>query len=192
MKNYKTNFLLAIALIVFAIVTRIICVEMQWFNLAPVTAVGLFAGSVIKDKKYAFLFAILGQLGGDLYMQFFTNIPGFYGIDQAFVYLSLLAVTAIGFWMQQPKAWKVAGFSFIAAVVFFILSNFGVWVAIETGKADLFGYGTGISGLVNTYIAAIPFFKNTLISTVAGSILLFGIYQLLQTSFVSKAEQAHA
>lgn len=191
MKNYKTNFLLAIALIVFAIVTRIICVEMQWFNLAPVTAVGLFAGSVIKDKKYAFLFAILGQLGGDLYMQFFTNVPGFYGIDQAFVYLSLLAVTAIGFWMHQPKTWKVIGFSFIAAVVFFVLSNFGVWVAIETGKADLFGYGTGLSGLVNTYIAAIPFFKNTLISTVAGSVVLFGVYHLLQTGFASKMEQAH-
>lgn len=192
MKNYKTNFLLAIALIVFAIVTRIICVEMHWFNLAPVTAVGLFAGSVIKDKKYAFLFAILGQLGGDLYMQFFTNVPGFYGIDQAFVYLSLLVVTAVGLRLQQPKAWKVVGFSLIASVVFFILSNFGVWMAIETGKADIFNYGTGVTGLMNTYIAAIPFFKNTLITTVAGSILLFGAYHLLQTGLVKKTAYTHA
>src|SRR5690606_6621663 len=150
MKNYKTNFLLAVALIAFAIITRIICVEMQWFNLAPVTAVGLFAGSVMKEKKYAFLFALLGQLGGDLYMQFFTGTAGFYGIDQAFVYLSLLAVTAVGFGIKQPKILNVAGFSLIAALVFFLLSNFGVWVAIETGKMDIFNYGTGITGLVNT------------------------------------------
>ena len=76
--------------------------------------------------------------------------------------------------------------------MFFLLSNFGVWVAIETGKMDIFNYGTGITGLVNTYIAAIPFLKNTLISTVAGSVALFGIYHLLQTGFAKKAAYSHA
>ncbi|HTN47605.1 MAG TPA: DUF6580 family putative transport protein [Flavipsychrobacter sp.] len=192
MKNNRTNLLLVLALIVFAVISRIISNEMQWFNLAPVTAVGLFAGAVVKDKRYAFLFAILGQLGGDLYFQFFTNTPGFYGVDQAFVYISLLAVTALGFLMNQPKAMKVLGFSFAAAVLFFIVSNFGVWVAIQTGKADMFGYGTGITGLMNTYIAALPFFKNTLIATVGGSILLFGAYHVLQTGFGSRLESAKA
>mgnify|MGYP003575374685 CR=1 FL=1 len=192
MKNNKTNFLFAVLLIVVAVITRIVTNEMQWFNLAPITAVGLFAGSVIKDKKYAFLFAVLGQLGGDLYFHFFTGTQGFYGIDQAFVYISLLAVTALGFAMKQPKALKVLGFSIGAAVLFFILSNFGVWVAIETGKADIFGYGTGVTGLINTYVFALPFFKNTLISTVAGSVVLFGAYYLLQTGFSGKTAHVPA
>ncbi len=184
--------MLAVALIAFAVISRIICNEMHWFNLAPITAVGLFAGSVIKDKKYAFLFAILGQFGGDLYLQFFTNTQGFYGVDQIFVYAGLIMVTALGFFMGQPKALKVLGFSVSAAVLFFIISNFGVWVAIETGKTDLFGYGTGLTGLTATFLAAIPFFKNTLISTVAGSVVLFGFYQLLQTSFATKTNTINA
>lgn len=94
--------------------------------------------------------------------------------------------------MNQPKAWKVLGFSISAAVVFFIVSNLGVWVAIQTGKADLFGYGTGVTGLINTYVAAVPFFKNTLISTVAGSILLFGAYHLFQHGFAPKMQNANA
>lgn len=77
MKNNKNTILLAILLIAFAAVSRIISHEMQWFNLAPVAAVGLFAGNVIKDKKYAFLFAILAQLAGDIYIELFTKWQDF-------------------------------------------------------------------------------------------------------------------
>jgi hypothetical protein len=190
MKTTTKNILIAVALILAAAFTRVLTFEMQWFNLAPIAAVGLFAGCVIKDKKYAFLYAIMAQLIGDLYIQFLTPWQGFYGIDQAFVYISLLMITALGFIMKQPKAASVLGYSVGAAVLFFLVTNFGVWVAIETGKADLFGYGTGISGLMNTFIAGIPFFKNTLIGTVAGSVLLFGAYHLLQMSFTPKMKNA--
>lgn len=192
MKTNTKNILLAIALIIIASFTRILSFEMQWFNLAPIAAVGLFAGSVMKDKKYAFLFAVLAQLAGDLYIQFFTKWQGFYGIDQAFVYISLLSVTALGFLMKERKAAQVLGFSVGAAVLFFIVSNFGVWVAIQSGKADLFGYGTGFIGLINTYVAAIPFFKNTLLGTVGGSVMLFGAYHLLQMSFSPKVKSVQA
>jgi len=192
MKNKKQYILLAIALIAVAAITRIISFEMQWFNLAPITAVGLFAGSVIKEKKYAFLFAVLAQLAGDIYIQLFTSWQGFYGIDQAFVYISLLAVTALGFLMTRRNALNVLGFSLAASVLFFIISNLGVWVAIQTGKADLFHYGKGMTGLVNTFIAAIPFYKNTLIGTVAGSVALFGLYNLLEKGFSPRLQSAKA
>lgn len=189
MKPNKNSFILAIALVALAALSRIISHEMQWFNLAPIAAVGLFAGAVIKDKRYAFLFAILAQLAGDIYIELFTKWQGFYGIDQAFVYLALIAVTALGFGLHQPKTIKVLGFSISAALLFFIISNFGVWVAIQTGKADVFGYGIGFTGLVNTYVAALPFLKNTLVGTTVGSLVLFGAYHLLQMMQANKAIQ---
>ena len=61
---------------------------------------------------------------------------------------------------------------------------------MEFGKVDLYHYGKGFSGLVNTYAAAIPFFKNTLIGEFCGSILLFGAYYLLQQAVARKAVTA--
>jgi hypothetical protein len=190
MKRNQVNILIAIALIAVAALSRILNHEMQWYNLAPVGALGLFCGSVLKDKRYAFLFAIMAQLIGDIYIGLFTTWQGFYGIEQFCVYGALVLVTLLGTKLRQPKAISVFGFSIAASVVFFAVSNLGVWLSIEFGKIDLYHYGHGFTGLVNTYLAAIPFFKNTLVSDMVGSIVLFGAYYLIQLSFPGKLAKA--
>lgn len=193
MKNKQLHILIAIGLIVMAGAARIINNQMHLYNLAPVGALGLFAGAVIKDKRLAILLPLLAQLLGDAYFALFTNVQGFYAIEQqGFVYLGLLAVTCLGMTMGQPKALKVLGYAVAGSMVFFILSNFGIWVSLEMGKPDLFGYGTGWNGLVTTYVKAIPFYKNTLASDLVGAVVLFGAYFLLQQALVSKAHKAQA
>ena len=59
-------------------------------------------------------------------------------------------------------------FSFSGSLIFFVLSNFNVWFF-----GDL--YAKDINGLINCYIMAIPFFTNTLISTIIFSYLIFFI-----------------
>jgi hypothetical protein len=49
--------------------------------------------------------------------------------------------------------------SFIGAITFFIISNFGVWISGTL-------YEISVQGLLNCYIMAIPFFTNTLLSTI--------------------------
>ncbi len=192
MKNNRLNIIIAVGLILMAGVARIVNHEMHLYNFAPVCALGLFSGAMIKDKRIALLLPVMAQLLGDVYISLFTQWQGFYGIEQVAVYASLLLVTLMGGAMGQPKALKVLGFALGSAVVFFLLSNFGVWVAIETGKADLYNYGTGFTGLVSTYVAAIPFFKNTLISELCGSGLLFGAYYLLQLAAAGRMQKAKA
>ncbi len=192
MKNNKLNILIAIGLILMAGIARIVNHEMHLYNFAPICALGLFSGAVIKDKRIALLLPILAQLMGDVYISLFTQWQGFYGIEQVCVYASLLLVTVMGARMAQPKAVNVFGYTLAGAVVFFLLSNFGVFLAMSFGKVDLYHYGTGFTGLVNTYVAAIPFFKNTLIGEFSGSILLFGAYSLLQSAMTTKAQKAHA
>lgn len=183
MKQKNLNILIATGLILMAAGARIVNQELGLYNFAPLAALGVFSGAVIKDKKYAFLVPVLGQLIADAYFQLFTKIPGFYP-GEIFNYAALVAATALGTRMGQPKALKVLGYTLGGSVIFFLLSNFSMWT---TGY-----YGYTFSGFAETYVAAIPFFKNTLAGDMAGSVIMFGLYALLQRTLVAKTQKATA
>jgi len=58
---------------------------------------------------------------------------------------------------------RISG-ALIGALLFFIITNFGVW--------SLGSYGYTFGGLLTSYILAIPFFGNTIISTLVFSSLI--------------------
>lgn len=184
MKNNHTNILIAAALILMATTARIINAELHLYNFVPVAALGLFAGAVVKDRKYAFALAIFSQLCADAYFEMFTSTQGFYGRSQIFVYLGLVAATSLGFLIKRVKFMNVLAGTLAASVAFFLLSNLGYYAEGWNGYA--FG------GLTKTYIDAIPFFKNSLIGDLAGSTLLFGGYYLLQQALGGKMVKAKA
>jgi hypothetical protein len=60
------------------------------------------------------------------------------------------------------------------AVIFFLVTNFADWYLFGT-------YAKSWSGLVDCYVAGIPFFRRgTLLADIIGSALLFGGDHLLQ------------
>lgn len=182
MKNNNLNILIVALLILMAAAARVMNAEMHLYNFAPMAALGLFSGAIIKDRRIAFLLAISGQLLADVYFQLFTNTPGFYGMSQLFTYAALMGATMLGVWMTKLNVKNIFLYTFGASTLFFLVSNFGVWV---TGL-----YGTGFSAFVTTYTMAIPFFKNAIIGDLAGSTLLFGSYFLLQQAFAGKMQKA--
>jgi len=156
---------------------------MHLFNFAPLAALGLFCGAVVKDKRYAFLLPVLGQLLGDVYFQLFTGTQGFYGIAQFFTYGALVTVTMLGMLMKNKKPLSVLGFTLGGSLLFFIVSNFGYFVQGWNGYT--------VAGLVKTYVMAIPFYRNSMIGDLIGSTMLFGLYFMLQRAFGSKMQKAH-
>lgn len=179
-----TNIIIAAVLIFMAAASRVIFSEAHLYNFTPIGALGLFSGAVLKDKRFAFLLPLLAMFAADLFFQFFTNTPGFYDISQFFTYGGLAIATAIGFGMNDIKPTKVLGYTLGASTVFFLVSNFGYF---------LHGWnGYSFSGLSKTYIDAIPFYKNTMIGDLAGSIILFGVYALLQKNTSVKVTEAKA
>ena len=182
MKRNYTNIILAAVLILLAAAMRIINRELHLYNLAPICAVGLFAGSIIKDKRYAYLLPLLSMFIADIYFQFFTSVTGFYGIEQLLVYISMVLVTFLGTKMGNVTGVKVVGYSLISSLIFFVVSNFGSFLKGW--------YGLDFNGLVTTYTVAIPFFKNTVTSELTGAIVLFGAYFLGQKAFRTKVQQA--
>ena len=83
---------------------------------------------------------------------------GFYGISY-WVYGSFLLISILGTIWKKIRVKNV----FIASLIFFIITNFGVW---------LMGYPKTIEGFVLCYTLAIPFFINSLLGDFFFSYLL--------------------
>jgi hypothetical protein len=77
----------------------------------------------------------------------------------------------------------VLGSALLASVIFFVLSNVMVWLEGNY-------YAKSIDGLVDCFIAAIPFWRNELFGTLLWSAALFGSYALVRTQVDSPSQAA--
>jgi len=159
------------------------------WGFAPQIAMALFSGSIVKDKKYAFLLPMFSMLVSDIIYEFLFQLkiaamPGFYS-GQLSNYVLFIALTVVGFKIQQTKALQIIAGSFAAAVLYFILSNFVVWIG---GGLDInsLPYPKTMNGLLTCYAAGLIFFKNSLYATLFFSGILFGGYALINKYFVAK------
>jgi hypothetical protein len=178
MKKSDLSIFIAITLIIVTSTLRLWLADAHLYNFAPVTAVGLFAGFALKRNRLLALAIPLGaQLLADAYFQLFTGTPGFYP-GQLFNYGAIGLATMLGFAMKQSKPLSTVAFLFGASSIFFIVSNFGYFVAGFNGYSW--------AGLVNTYVDAIPFYANTLKGDLIGGVVIFGTYALVQRAFVNK------
>jgi hypothetical protein len=162
----QSRFLGLIAMILAVAVFRLIPHPP---NFAPVEAMALFGGACFATKRAAFLVPLaamllsdmaIGILSGDLSLGFHQTLPVVYG--------SFALVVCVGFCLRRRrKALPIAGAILVSSVMFFVLTNFGVWA---TG--DL--YPKTLDGLVACYVAAIPFFQNALLGNAVYTTILFG------------------
>jgi hypothetical protein len=157
------------------------------FGFAPQMAIALFAGAVIKDKKWAIILPLLSMLLSDalyqlLYIKGMTSIQGFYD-GQWINYLLIAGLTVFGMFMRRITFLNVLGFSVGGSVIYFLLSNFTVWLAdAGLGRPKTF------DGLLLCYGDAIAFYRDYgIINGFAGNVLigdlffaglLFGTYYL--------------
>jgi len=143
----KKNHLI-IGLIVFAILTRLIPHPP---NFAPVTAIALFSAINFNNNLLKFFIPLVSLI-------LFDFIIGF-SLINIFIYLSFIVIVLVGNHFKKIKLKSIL----ISSVVFFIISNFGVW---------LIGYPKTISGIIMCYTAAIPFFLNTILGDLFYSYIL--------------------
>jgi len=169
-------FLLAAALL------RIINAETGWYHFTPIVAMSIFSGALLKRKPLAFALPLLAYLLTDIYMQI-VHHNGFYGISQSFVYGAMLLVVLMGSFMKKKNILNIAGFSIGGTLLFWLISNLGVFVAGY--------YGISWEGLTTTYIMALPFYHNEMATTLFTNALVgdlvfsgvfFGCYALLSRS----------
>lgn len=151
-------------------------------NFAPVSAMALFGAAYFPRKYLALILPIAAMWLSDLvlnnlvYAQYFDGFTFFY---QGFywTYSAFIAIGVLGFLVLKkvtPLRLMVASLS--ASVLFFVISNFGVW-------ASGYMYPLTWQGLIACYTAAIPFFKNTLAGDLVYCSVLFGSFELVRYKF---------
>ena len=145
-------------------------------NFTPLAALALFGGASFASKRAAFFVPLAGLFLNDLVLGFYAITPVVYG--------SFALITCLGFWLRRRQnVWRLAGTTMAGAALFFVLTNFGVWLIGGL-------YSKAWTGLVDCFVAAIPFFRNTLLSDLLYSALLFGGLALAERRWPIVAEAA--
>lgn len=133
-------------------------------NFVPVGALAIFSGLYL-SKKYAYILPLVIMFLSDL-------IIGFYDWKiMASVYASFLLMVGIGQLVKRNKKIStVIGGVLSGSLLFFFITNAAVWA---------FGsmYSHNLNGLAQSYIMAIPFFKNSLMGDVFYSAVFIGIME---------------
>lgn len=138
-------------------------------NFAPVAAMALFGGAYFNKKWAAFLVPLAAMFATDL-------ILGFHATMWA-VYLSFVLIVVIGMLIiKEKKISNIFLASVSASVLFFIVTNFGLWISTP------YYAKTGL-GLAACFTAAIPFFHLTLLGDLLFVAIMFGSYELAKTKF---------
>lgn len=136
------------------------------WNFAPVTASAIFGGMYL-SKKWAFIIPLGSMLVADLFLGFsLTDVP--------FVYGSIALSALIGGWIgakREQKAVFITSLLFgtlSSSVLFYVVTNFGSWLTLSMYSKDL-------TGLMQSYVMAIPFFKNSL----AGDLFFVSVFVIV-------------
>jgi hypothetical protein len=163
MQMVKPRFVVLIFVILAAAASRLIPHPP---NMTSLTAIALFGGAYFSDRRLAFLVPLSALLLSDLVLGFYRHME--------VVYISFALIVTIGLWLQKHRtALPIVGAALGSSVLFFVLTNFGVWAFDAL-------YPKTIEGLIACYVAAIPFFQNTLLGDLLYTAVLFGGFALLE------------
>ena len=173
----KLNRQLFINFTLLVLVASLYRVLPRPYGIAPQIAMALFAGAVVKDKRFAFAFPLLSMFLSDLlYQALFimdlTPIQGFYA-GQVENYLMITSLTLIGFLMNSQKLKTLVGGFIAGPTAYFLMSNFSVWI----GGGGYHRPST-LEGLMLCYADGIPFYQMSILSTFFFGAVLFGAHQL--------------
>jgi hypothetical protein len=135
-------------------------------NFTPIDAMALFSGAMFGRRLIAFVAPLAALLLSDIVLGFYHG--------QATVYFSVALIVMIGMGaLSRISLLRVAGAALASSILFFVITNFGMW--LFSGF-----YPRSLAGLEACYIAAIPFFQNTVAGDLFYAAVLFGGFALLE------------
>lgn len=149
-------------------------------NFAPVAAIALFAGYYFRSRTLALCAPLAVMLSSDL-------IIGGYDWHVMIAVYAMLCLPVVFRGVLQ-KSFRLQGNSrgarlasvagllgctLAGSILFFLVTNFACWFSLD--------YSLTLSGLLECYTAAIPFFRYTMAGDMAFAIVFFGSYALAMT-----------
>ena len=142
-------------------------------NFTPIIALAIMSSYFFRNVNISYTIMLFSMLLADFFIGFYSHM--------LFVYLSLFLIVLIFFKISKKINYKnLFIFSFFGSVIFFLISNFGVWLVGNL-------YERNINGLIECYFMAIPFFKNTITSTLIFSYSSLIIYKSSNKFFATRS-----
>ncbi len=150
-------------------------------NFTPVGALGLFAGGRLRGWQ-AFAIPLLVMAASDVLL---WSIYGYKPFNPYVYACFFINVMLGGLFLQKGGLWRVPAVSLFASLLFFVVTNFGVWAGSDGSL-----YPKTMAGLGACYVAALPFagnwntdgtqfFFGTVVGDLAYSVLFFGLYAVI-------------
>jgi hypothetical protein len=135
-------------------------------NFSPIDAMALFSGAYLGRRWLAFVAPFAALLLSDAVLGFYQGME--------FQYVSVALIVILGaIVLPRTSIPRVGAASLASSILFFAVSNFGTWVV--SGM-----YPHSVAGLASCYVAAIPFFQNTVAGDLFYSALMFGGFAIAE------------
>ncbi len=142
-------------------------------NFAPVTALALFGGTYLNKKT-----AVVVPLGAMILSDFFIGFDSWQ--SRTMVYGSFVLIGFIGLWIRNHKsAANVFGGTLASSILFYLITNFAYFYPTTM-------YPHNLSGIIASYINALPFFRNTLLGDFFYVGVMFGAYEFVEKFYLTK------
>jgi hypothetical protein len=153
-------------------------------NFSPVFAALLFGGAHLK-RRDAIWYPVALVAASNLVLT--ALVYGMrLGWGQSITWLGFTVVALIGYWLRKRESvGRVAFAAWAGPTAFFLISNFGVWLGWRL-------YPATWDGLITCYVAALPFYRSSLLSSVAYTALLFGANEVYRRRHIGIGSTAHA
>lgn len=136
-------------------------------NFTPVGGLALFSGSKIYSR-FGFFIPLSAMFISDIFL-------GFHSI-MIYVYLSFMIIFFIGRLIKKVGAGQILLASCASSLLFFLITNFGVWLSTNM-------YLKNLNGLISCYVNGLPFFRNTFIGDLVYSFGFFYGYRFVFNFF---------
>ncbi|MBG9375119.1 hypothetical protein I5907_02685 [Panacibacter sp. DH6] len=167
MKINKRTLLFFFILIAVTTIVKVLCApNLNLSGFSATIAVALFAGFSIKDARLAILLPLLSLFISDVLIQLLYTFggfkfPGFYD-NQWINYVLIAAITFLGMAFRKGGAAGIIASAVVAPGIFFVVSNYIVWAT----QSAMLGYSNDFGGLMACYRAGLPFYRNSILSTI--------------------------
>ena len=167
----NSRFLVLAAMVASAALARLIPHPP---NFTPVGAMALFGGACLADRRLALLLPLAALFLSDLFLGLHVLIPVVYG--------SFALNVLLGRWLRPRRTVaNTAVVTLLGSVQFFVVTNFACWWLWYPHSAE---------GFAACYVAAIPFFQNTLLGDAVFATALFGTLAVAERGFPVLREPA--
>ena len=132
-------------------------------NFTPIIAGAIFMPFMVQ-RSIGIVMPLLIMLVSDFFI-------GLHGLI-LWTYSSLALITFLSYHYIKRNFISVLKLAFTSPIIFFLITNFAVWLTSTSYSPDL-------AGLIQSYIMGLPFLANSLISTILFSSCFYAIYYSL-------------